>query len=72
MTIETFDVGIVKHSLMVTCVTAAANLRLLRKWAGRVGDHTGRVRAGRVRAGRVTLYVSLTHRAARLVVLRRP
>lgn len=36
----TFIVGIVKTSLMVACVTAAANLRLLRKWAVRVCDHT--------------------------------
>ena len=31
---------IVKTSLMVACVTVAANLRLLRKWADRVGDHS--------------------------------
>ncbi|MDX6244516.1 MAG: hypothetical protein QOE76_2239 [Frankiales bacterium] len=36
----TFVTGIVKTSLMVACVTVAANLRLLRKWATRVGDHT--------------------------------
>jgi hypothetical protein len=35
----TFVTGIVKTSLMVACVTVAANLRILRKWADRVGDH---------------------------------
>ena len=36
----TFVVGIVKTSLMVGCVAAAANLRTLRAWAARTGDHT--------------------------------
>ncbi len=35
----TFVVGIVKTSLMVGCVAAAANLRTLRAWAARTGDH---------------------------------
>lgn len=41
----TFVTGIVKISLMVACVTVAANLRLLRKWADRVGDHSDPVTA---------------------------
>jgi hypothetical protein len=36
----TFVVGIVKTSLMVGCVAAAANLRTLRAWSARTGDHT--------------------------------
>ncbi|MBC7677394.1 MAG: hypothetical protein H7233_00140 [Pseudorhodobacter sp.] len=52
MTIETFDVGIVKTSLMVTCVAAGANLRLLRKWAGRAGDHTDPLAGAWARSGR--------------------
>lgn len=36
----TFVTGLVKTSLMVACVTAASNLRLVRKWAERAGDFT--------------------------------
>ena len=35
-----YVVGLVKTSLMLVCAVAAANLRLLRVWAARVGDFT--------------------------------
>lgn len=35
----TFVTGLLKTGLMVACSTAVANLRLLRVWAARVGDH---------------------------------
>lgn len=33
-------VGLVKTTIMLAALAAASNLRLLRKWAARVGDHT--------------------------------
>jgi hypothetical protein len=38
-----FLVGIVKNSLMLTCVAVASNIRRLRKWAQRTGDYTHRM-----------------------------